>query len=266
MAPKRARRAGPTYVIEHMEEGLEEWCRLEYIHMCEFLPTDRLLFLRLPEADAAALVPAGSAPPHCKAEGLEQLRAAASAAAASGDAAAASSASAGGAPEDTTALPPWDRICLLDMDAPEPLRPEEQSAFDWVVFGGILGNVHENEDGTYGSDDRTAELRRLGFGQRRHLGPMQMTTDTAVLVSKKVLEDGLDLSEIPWIDEPEIGEGTAAADAGGDDEAGMTDCVCMQGFRYVGRRGADGSWEPTLPKGMRELLVKDADADILGSL
>ena len=28
------------------------------------------------------------------------------------------------------------------------------------VFGGILGNVIENEDGSYGSDDRTSEIRR----------------------------------------------------------------------------------------------------------
>ena len=27
------------------------------------------------------------------------------------------------------------------------------------VFGGILGNVIENEDGSYGSDDRTSEIR-----------------------------------------------------------------------------------------------------------
>jgi hypothetical protein len=36
--------------------------------------------------------------------------------------------------------------------------------------------------------DRTGELRKLGFAGRR-LGPVQMTTDTAVNVTKRVVED-----------------------------------------------------------------------------
>lgn len=36
--------------------------------------------------------------------------------------------------------------------------------------------------------DRTSELRQLGFPSR-HLGPMQMTTDTALGVTKRVVDD-----------------------------------------------------------------------------
>ena len=36
--------------------------------------------------------------------------------------------------------------------------------------------------------DRTSELRKLGF-PTRHLGPVQMTTDTALGVTKKVIHD-----------------------------------------------------------------------------
>ena len=36
--------------------------------------------------------------------------------------------------------------------------------------------------------DRTSELRVLGF-PNRHLGPVQMTTDTALGVTKLVIED-----------------------------------------------------------------------------
>jgi Predicted SAM-dependent RNA methyltransferase len=36
--------------------------------------------------------------------------------------------------------------------------------------------------------DRTAELRALGF-PTRHLGPVQMTTDTALGVTKRVVVD-----------------------------------------------------------------------------
>lgn len=38
------------------------------------------------------------------------------------------------------------------------------------------------------STDRTAELRKLGF-PTRHLGAMQMTTDTALGVTKLVVQD-----------------------------------------------------------------------------
>merc|ERR1711939_1118640 len=102
--------------------------------------------------------------------------------------------------EEKLGIPP-ERICLLDMDAPQALEPEDVANFDVVVFGGILGNIYENEDGSYGSDDRTAEVRHC-FKNRRHLGPMQMTTDTAVLVTKLVLEDRRCLADIPFLDCP----------------------------------------------------------------
>jgi hypothetical protein len=47
--------------------------------------------------------------------------------------------------------------------------------------------------------DRTAELRVLGF-PTRHLGSVQMTTDTALGVTKRVVEDrGSSLSPVPAI-------------------------------------------------------------------
>lgn len=246
----RPRNKGPLYVIEHMEEGLEEWCRLEYRHICKIVPTERVLFLRFPaELDVTPLTPPGGEPPRTAPERLE----------------------ASGA---VSHMPPWDRACLLDMAAEEALQPDDCKKFDALVFGGILGNITEEEDGSYGSDDRTAELRKLGFAHRRHLGPMQMTTDTAVLVSHMVLEEARPLAEIPFLDSPEMG-GSSSSDAAAEDSSktgGKTcieeaeDCVCMEGFRYVARRGADGDWEPTLPEGMKELLMRSADDDILGSL
>lgn len=46
--------------------------------------------------------------------------------------------------------------------------------------------------------DRTSELRKLGF-PTRHLGPVQMTTDTALGVTKLVVHDHISLNEIPYI-------------------------------------------------------------------
>lgn len=52
------------------------------------------------------------------------------------------------------------------------------------LYGGILGDDPPR--------DRTGELRKLGF-EGRHLGATQMTTDTAVKVTKMVVEDGSEL-------------------------------------------------------------------------
>ena len=76
---------------------------------------------------------------------------------------------------------PITRVCLLDPKAPKPLGPEDGELFDWFLYGGILGDDPPR--------DRTAELRKLGF-EGRHLGPVQMTTDTAVGVTKIIVEDG----------------------------------------------------------------------------
>jgi len=80
---------------------------------------------------------------------------------------------------------PMTRVCLLDPKAPAQLSPEDGEKFDWFLYGGILGDDPPR--------DRTAELRKLRF-EGRHLGSVQMTTDTAVGVTKRIVEDkgGLD--------------------------------------------------------------------------
>lgn len=35
---------------------------------------------------------------------------------------------------------PLERICLLDSEADETLSPADAEAFDYFLFGGILGN------------------------------------------------------------------------------------------------------------------------------
>lgn len=109
--------------------------------------------------------------------------------------------------------------------------------------------------------DRTGELRRLGF-PGRHLGPVQMTTDTALAVTKIVVEDKsalvdlrierqladhdkppttVPLSKIPFVDNPTI-------------RFDEVESVEMP-FRYV--KSPEG--EPILPPGMKEHLHNDMD-------
>mmetsp|Transcript_78695 Transcript_78695/g.163664 ORF Transcript_78695/g.163664 Transcript_78695/m.163664 type:complete len:313 (-) Transcript_78695:20-958(-) len=304
----RRRRGGPLYVVEHMEEGLEDWCRLEYTHMCQIVPTDRLLFLRWPAGEDPARLSKDARvdePPLTAPEGFQELRHRLPLSKSGGSSSSTKSTNTnddntnsnsnnnsnnGDADQQTkteaqteteavplsagaSRLPPWDRICLLDMDAEEALQPWDVANFDALVFGGILGNVHELGDGKYGSDDRTAELRDFKFVHRRHLGEMQMTTDTAVLFCHKVLEEAMALAEIPFIDSPEIralgeGEGEAAPkekkpkqkdedDLFGDDDG----FIVMEGFRYYAELQPDGTRQPKMPEGMRELQLSDLDKD-----
>lgn len=76
---------------------------------------------------------------------------------------------------------PLSRCCLLDPKATEPVAPGDSELFDVFLFGGILGDDPPL--------DRTRILRREGFPSR-HLGPVQMTTDTALAVTKRVVVDG----------------------------------------------------------------------------
>ncbi|CAD6898090.1 unnamed protein product [Tilletia controversa] len=170
------------------------------------------------------------------------------------------------------------QICLLDPKAPHALtfrdfqrsKPQEgqdvqgdvDGPFDWFLFGGILGDDPPR--------DRTASLRELGF-PHRHLGGVQMTTDTALGVTKRVVEDGFRLGlpdtqadeeaalektgestrpMLTWVNQPEL-------------KFGAGESVEMP-FRYMAeptQEGAAGapSLRPLMPPGMRDLIRKDLD-------
>jgi ribosome biogenesis SPOUT family RNA methylase Rps3 len=144
---------------------------------------------------------------------------------------------------------PITRVCLLDPKAQIALSPEDGKIFDHFLFGvrsvsvgisGLLINLPSGRKGILGDDpprDRTSELRQLGFPSR-HLGPMQMTTDTALGVTKQVVDDKVQLIAIPYVDSPTI-------------TFNAKESVEMP-FRYI----VNGK-EPILPPGMRELLHED---------
>ncbi|KAL8669683.1 MAG: hypothetical protein Q9168_005740 [Polycauliona sp. 1 TL-2023] len=121
------------------------------------------------------------------------------------------------------------RVCLLDPAAKEELKPADANDFDIFVFGGILEYA-----------DRTSELRKKGFTGRR-LGPIQMTTDTAVRVTRMVVQGQTALEEIPHIDYPEIRI----------DEHESTEMP----FRYV----KDAGGKPVMPEGMIDLIKQDSE-------
>ncbi|KAI9801373.1 MAG: hypothetical protein M1825_003352 [Sarcosagium campestre] len=127
------------------------------------------------------------------------------------------------------------RVCLLDPGATVELSVEDGDTFDVFLFGGILGDDPPR--------DRTSELRKLGFEGRR-LGPKQMTTDTAVRVTRTVVQGKVPLDEIDFVDDPEIKI----------DEHESSEMP----FRYI--RGPDG--QPVMPEGMIELIKKDSEKSV----
>ncbi len=116
--------------------------------------------------------------------------------------------------------------CLLDPNAEKELSPKDK--FDYFIFGGILGNAP--------AQGRTKILGDKLSCERRSLGNKQMSTDTAVRVTKMIVE-GKKLSEIPFIDEPEL-------------ETGEDESVMLP-YRYVSEHGKPIIYKKLLP------LIKD---------
>lgn len=85
--------------------------------------------------------------------------------------------------------------CLLDPKATKTLQPKEK--FDYYIFGGILGDFPEQ-----GRTEKylTSKLKNV---ETRNLGKKQMSTDTAVLVTKLITK-GKSLQNISFIDNPSI--------------------------------------------------------------
>ncbi|ORY21472.1 SAM-dependent RNA methyltransferase [Naematelia encephala] len=209
------------YVIEHMEDddetthALPEWVKLEYSHMLTLIgPSSELHFTSLSSTSIPPLTTylsshASSSKAHAHTEPiLEWL---------------------------STQHIPLGRVCLLDPKAPQVLCPEDSDKFDVFLYGGILGDDPPR--------DRTGELRKLGF-EGRHLREVQMTTDTAVGVTKIVVEDKIPIEKIPYVDFPTI-------------TFNKNESIEMP-FRYV----RDEKGEPILPPGMKEHLKADLDRTI----
>lgn len=207
-----------SYVIEHMEEdedtskAIPMWVELEYVHMRTLAgPRAHVHFTHLSQTSCRTLTAL-----------FERV----------GDAKLAQAVA-----HQTSVLElmkmngvPLEKVCLLDPKAEKELSPEDGNGeFSWFLFGGILGDDPPR--------DRTSELRVLGF-PTRHLGPVQMTTDTALGVTKMVVQDKVPLSKIPFIDFPTI-------------VFNAKESVEMP-FRYIAKNG-----EPIMPPGMREHLHED---------
>ncbi|KPV74897.1 uncharacterized protein RHOBADRAFT_44417 [Rhodotorula graminis WP1] len=213
-----------AYVIEHMEPdeplapgdtapGFPHWIALEYAQMLKWASPDLVIFSSLSSASVQSLsdqlIARGAKPGSFRAETKSVLE----------------------LMKDEGI--PLDKVCLLDPRAPGEIAPKDGADYSWFLFGGILGDDPPR--------DRTGQLRAHGF-PGRHLGPVQMTTDTALGVTSLCVSGGKTLSTINFVDHPTI-------------SFGPHEGVEMP-FRYV---VDDKSGEPILPEGMREHLKADMD-------
>ncbi|RFU28698.1 hypothetical protein B7463_g7660, partial [Scytalidium lignicola] len=197
--------AGKAYLVEHLDEELGPWSELEYKTIAKESRDSGATFCLSSVPAALKLPEALSSVPGFTADArsVESLYA-----------------------EDKS------RVCLLDPSAKQELSPEDGDIFDVFLFGGILGDDPPR--------DRTSELRKKGFEGRR-LGPVQLTTDTAVRVTRLVVQDKIPLEKIPYIDYPEL-------------RVSKNESTEMP-FRYV----KDQNGQPIMPEGMVELIKKDSE-------
>lgn len=192
-----------TFVVEHLDPELEAWSSLEYAAIARESQASQVRFL-LSSVPETLKLPENLA----HVDGLEIEH---------------------DSVEDLFDKP---KVCLLDPAAKQELSPADGDKFDVFLFGGILGDDPPR--------DRTSELRKKGFEGRR-LGPIQMTTDTAVRVTRMIVQDRIPLDKIPFVDNPEIRV----------DKHESTEMP----FRYV----TDKNGQPIMPEGMVELIKKDSE-------
>ncbi len=85
------------------------------------------------------------------------------------------------------------KVCILDPLAEKTLSLDDKNKFDYFIFGGILGN--------YPPDKRTkSKLSNHIVCEKRNIGNVQMSTNTAVYVCHKILS-GMKFEDFTFIDE-----------------------------------------------------------------
>lgn len=179
------------YVIEHLEPKLYEWCLIEYKHIAEIVGKSNLILTNVKNKSRLKDITNNS-----YGKSFRELK--------------------------------LKNFCLLSPYAKKTLIKADGKKFDYLVFGGILGDNPPKK--------RTIKYFNGIKCEKRNLGKKQMSTDTAVYVAKKII-DGKKLSDFDFIDKIEV----------------KTDkCLSVElPFRYVRIKG-----KIMLPKGLVKFLKK----------
>ena len=153
------------FIIEHLEPELFDWCLIEYTHISSIVGKENLVFANIK-----------------KKKDFDKLK------------------KIGNVVEKKVSELNFQNICILSQYAKKTLATNNKKKFDYFVFGGILGDKPAKRRTEY----LIKELKqnKIKF-EERNLGSVQMPTDVAVFVAKKIF-DGKKLNEFKFIDEVEI--------------------------------------------------------------
>lgn len=151
------------FIIEHLEPEVFKWCLLEYNHISQIVGKNNLIFTKIKKKDLKKLSKLGKV----ESKSVKELN--------------------------------LKRACILDPFAKNTLSPRDIELFDYLIFGGILGN--EPMDG------RTKKELSMPGTPRRNLGTKQMSTDTAVLVSYNIINKKIPFNKLKFKDKIEINIG-----------------------------------------------------------
>ncbi|MFH1439400.1 MAG: SAM-dependent methyltransferase [Candidatus Woesearchaeota archaeon] len=202
------------YIIEHLDKRLYKWCFLEYKHAAEIVGKANIIFTNVSGKKSVEKL---SVFGKVYTESLV----------------------------DTNILDN-NKICILDLNADKMLTTKDKDKFDYFVFGGIMGDYPpQNRTKTIAESLKEKEKKdgtKIHF-EKRHMGKEQMSTDTAVLAAKMIIEDGKNFSEIKFKDTIIIP---------------INDCEEVElPFRYVvDDENHENSEKVILPKGLLEFLKK----------
>ncbi|MBX4196074.1 hypothetical protein KW805_00610 [Candidatus Pacearchaeota archaeon] len=128
------------YIIEHLEPRVWKWCLIEYKHISRIVGKKNLWFTNTNN------------------KGLKKY---------------------GTVIKKSVRDLKLKNACVLDPEAQKTLNPREAKKFDYVIFGGILGD-HPPRKRT------TLELTRFVNFPARNIGKEQMSTDNAVAVVHEI--------------------------------------------------------------------------------
>jgi ribosome biogenesis SPOUT family RNA methylase Rps3 len=135
----------PIFIIEHLEPRVWKWCTYEYEHISKIVGKKNLWFTNIKR----------------KNKSLEKF---------------------GKVFKQSVKEMNLKNVCVLDPEADKTLSPAEANNFDYVVFGGILGD--------YPPRKRTKkELTKfLPNAEKRNIGKRQLATDNAVYVVHEIIK------------------------------------------------------------------------------
>ncbi|MCX6748963.1 MAG: SAM-dependent methyltransferase [Candidatus Pacearchaeota archaeon] len=153
----------PIFIIEHLEPKLWEWCFLEYKSISRIVGKKNLWFTNIKD--------------RVEVRKLEKY---------------------GKVFSESVADLNLKKACLLDIDAKQQLKTEDNKKFKFFILGGILGDFPRKK--------RTKKelINKIKFNiEKRNLGKRQFSTDNAVYVTKQIL-DGKKLKKLKFKNKIEI--------------------------------------------------------------